>query len=93
MRIELPPLDGEGGPASLVVVRLEDLTYAGKPPFFCMLHVQEDLLLPLSRLLSGLSLYLCARRWAFFQSPSCLACFLPCILVLLAARLILTGIW
>ncbi|BDA50280.1 probable autophagy-related protein 2 at C-terminar half [Coccomyxa sp. Obi] len=30
LRIELPPLDGEGGPASLVVVRLDDLTYAGE---------------------------------------------------------------
>lgn len=29
LRIELPPLDGEGGPASLVVVRLDNLTYAG----------------------------------------------------------------
>lgn len=34
LRIELPPLEGEGGPPALVIVRLEDLTYAGQLAFF-----------------------------------------------------------
>jgi hypothetical protein len=29
LRVELPPMDGAGGPCSLVVIRLDMLTYAG----------------------------------------------------------------
>ena len=68
LRVELPPMDGAGGPCALVIVRLEALTYAGalfSVPF--SLRFFEVVSLPAAVLASSCT----ARQWlGVFSLPS-----------------------
>ena len=48
LRVELPPMDGVGGPCALVIVRLDALTYAGAPLSSALIYTR-DLLFRWSR--------------------------------------------
>ena len=64
LRIELPPMDGAGGPCSLVVLRLDTLSYAGSN--HCR-HIHRNLAslppLPSLRCLASRMYCRCLLRW------------------------------